>query len=88
MLVPGEWVDGLMEVGNEGGPGEDGEGVQGLAPVRQLLQHRLQELRHARQPLRQIRNYKKMRTNILVYGSRNYVTRSSPCVMYASLRKC
>ncbi len=55
MLVPGEGVDGLMEVGNEGGPGEDGEGVQGLAPVRQLLQHRLQELRHARQSLRHIR---------------------------------
>ncbi len=55
MLVPSEGVDGLMEVGNEGGPGEHGEGVQGLAPVRQLLQHRLQELRHARQSLRHVR---------------------------------
>ncbi len=55
MLVPGEWVDGLVEVGNEGGPGEDGEGVERLAPVRQLLQHRLQELCHARQSLRHVR---------------------------------
>ncbi len=60
MLIPGEGVDGLVEVGNEGGPGEDGEGVQGLAPVRQLLQHRLQELCHARQSLRQIRTIQTM----------------------------
>jgi hypothetical protein len=55
VLVPCEGVDGLMEVGYEGGPGEDGKGVQGLAPVRQLLQHRFQELRHARQSLRHVR---------------------------------
>ena len=55
MFVPGKGVDSLVEVGDEGGPGEDREGVEGLTPLRQLLQHCLQKLRHAGQALRTIK---------------------------------